>query len=33
MASDKCPNCGQPWPNAAGPGIYCTRCGEPKVKK
>ena len=30
--SKLCENCGHPLPNAAGGGLYCTRCGEPVAK-
>lgn len=28
-----CGNCGHELPNAAGPGLYCTNCGEPVTRR
>lgn len=33
MSTELCPNCGHHFPNAAGPGIYCQECGEPRDPK
>jgi hypothetical protein len=29
MARKLCENCGHQLPNAVGPGVYCSECGEP----